>query len=197
MDHSPLAQPSNEPRGLNAVGIWLQAAAGGALTSGGLGDNAVWRLGVRWESSPRWSVSGLALLPLTGQKVVTARGTASVDVGMFGAMLGVVPLRSPTLDLELALGGGVARCSMRGVSENPSDEGRSLSVWTGVGIGELSVAWNAASWLRLRLAMAAGAAAPRVAVNFDGERVATWGRPLALGTLGVELAPLFLARGGP
>ena len=179
----------------SAKGIWLQAAAGGALGSGGLGANAVSSLGIRFEPSERWSVSGRIMLPLSAQEVVNQRGMATVDVSLFGATLGAVPIRLQSFDLELALGGAAVRAAMRGIPAGLADVGRSRTVWASALFVDVSLAWRVSSWFRLRAAGLGGVAAPRPTVGFDGELAAGWGRPLAMATLGVELEPFRAAEG--
>jgi hypothetical protein len=175
--------------------VWLQAAAGGAFNAGGLSRATTAGFGVRLQLSQRWSATGSALLPLSAATVTTDRGSAAVNVYLLGATLGVVPWRSNALDVQIALGGGAALSAMRGTPSNPTDEGRTQSLWAGVGLAEVSTAWSATPWLRLRLAALGGIAAARPTVRFNGESVASWGRPLAYATLGVEFDALAAVRG--
>ncbi len=197
MPEAPARAQRDRERSDGSRGIWLQAAAGGALSEGGLSANAVTRLGIRVEPWQRWSVSALSLLPINSQKVSTATGRATANTFLFGSMLGFAPLRSQTAEFELGVGGGAALCQMRGFPSSPLDEGRTQSIWSGVAMADTSFAWRATRWLRIRIAVLAGLAAPRPAVRFEGESVATWGRPFASGTLGVELESLRLIRGAP
>ena len=194
---APQRVPSLLNRQRAPLEIWLQVAAGSALGSGGLGGDAVSSLGARLEPSEHWSVTGLAILPLSAQKVANSQGSATVDAHVFGAMLGLTPTRLQTLEFDFGLGGGAVLTEMRGVATAAGEEGRSRSVWAGVGLVQISVAWRVSRWLRLRAATMAGEAGPRPTVLFDGEAVAAWGRPFALATLGVELAPLRSTWGSP
>ena len=92
---------------------------------------------------------------------------------------------------------GGALSTMRGYPTQPNDEGHAQSLWSAVGLAELSPAWHITSWLRLRCALTAGTAAPRPTVRFDGAPVASWGRPFAAGTLGFELQTFKAAAAAP
>jgi hypothetical protein len=175
--------------------LWLQAAAGGALGRGGLSGSALSSFGLRFEAAERWSVSGRLIWPLSAQHVANQRGAATVDVSLLGATLGVVPLRAQSVALELSLGGALVHANMHGFPATGADAGRAQSVWSGALLAEVSLAFRAASWLRVRAAGVGGAAAPRPTVRFDGEPAASWGRPFAAATVGVELAPFRATEG--
>ena len=170
-----------------ARGIWLQAAIGGSTSAGGLTNNVSSRFGLRVEPFPRWSVSGLAILPLTSQRISSERGRADVQARIFGASLGFVPLRAHRIELGLGLGAGAVWAHVEGFSASATDQGRTVSVWAACGFGELTLAWQPVPWLRLRSTALAGGAFPRPTIHFDGSPIASWGRPFALGILGVEV----------
>ena len=185
---NPLATRSEDAH-RDARGLWLQAAVAGSASAGGLTSDFSSRLGVRFEPSPRWSISGLAILPLTSQRVSSDRGRADVQVRIFGASLALVPLRVNQLEFGLGLGAGVVWANVEGFPASAMDQGRTVSVWAGSGFGELTLAWQPASWMRLRATALAGSAFPRPSIHFDGNSVANWGRPFALGSFGIEVLP--------
>jgi hypothetical protein len=127
--------------------------------------------------------------------LVTELGSVTVDAHLVTGEIGFTLIHSPVLQLELGLGGGAGLFRMSGVALVAGDEGRVRSLWTGVGFSELALAANASHWLRLRATVLVGATAPRPVIQFEGEEVASWGRPFATATLGIEFDALSAVRG--
>jgi hypothetical protein len=175
-------------------GVWLGAALGGTLGSGGLSESAIASFHLRVEAWRRGSISCVVFLPLSSQNVSGERGTATVEAYLLGATAGVVALRFQSFDLDLALGGGAVRATMHGVAAMPSDVARSQTVWAAVAFVDASLVWRASSWLNLRVSGVVGLSAPRPTVRFDHDVIASWGRPLALATVGFELEPFRAGR---
>lgn len=175
--------------------VWAGLGAGAEMSAGGLGGSTIARASVRVEPAP-WSLSAFALLPISAHSVDAAKGSARADVYVIGAELGYAFVRSDSLEIELGFGGGGALCSMEGTPDASTDVGRTQTVASGLAFGDLSTAWNAGPWFRLRIGVLAGFSVPRVGVRFDGEQVATWGRPFVAGTLGFEIEPASLVGGG-
>jgi hypothetical protein len=177
--------------------FWLQGGIGGATSAGGLAATSISHIGLRFEPSARWSASGFARLPLAAQSVSNYRGRAEVNVRLFGAELGWVVMRGRALNLELGLGASVVSATVRGSASTAADRGRSETLWGGCGFAGLGAAWRLTSWMRVRAEVLVGASAPRPIVRFDGQTVASWGRPFSMGTFGVEVTPFSAGREGP
>ncbi|HYQ01874.1 MAG TPA: hypothetical protein VER96_24545 [Polyangiaceae bacterium] len=175
-------------------GVWLGAALGGTLGSGGLSPSAIASFRLRVQAWSRGSISCVVFLPLSSQNVSGERGTATVEAYLLGATAGVVALRFQRLDWDLALGGAAMHATMAGVAAMPSDVARSQTVWAAVAFVDASLAWRASSWLSLRVNGVVGLSAPRPTVRFDHDVIASWGRPLALATLGFEIEPFRAGR---
>ena len=175
-------------------GVWLGAALGSTLGSGGLSANVIASFRMRVQAWPRGSISCVVFLPLSGENVSGERGTATVKAYLLGATAGVVALRFRSFDLDVALGGAAMRATMHGVATMPTDVARSQTVWAAVAFVDASLVWRASSWLSLRGSGVVGLSAPRPTVRFDHDVIASWGRPMALATLGFELEPFRAGR---
>jgi len=191
----PVEQPATAPAPTPATPAHdrarfsLEAGPGLVLSPGGLGPLAVVDVGMRLEFGSVWSLSVLGLIPFTHQTVEAPEGEASIATSVIGgllelewARLGFGGFRS-----GVGLGGTVTQMSGTG---GPGFQGTEDTVTALSPLARTSFHANLSSWLRLRTAVAAGAALPPVRIAFGSREVAHWGRPFVVASVALEASPL-------
>ena len=125
----------------------------------------------------------------TTSRVASAEGAATVRRTLAGAALDA-QLRLNRVTWSLGAGAALAVLSLRG--EAPG-AGYGATDASSVTVGPILRSGSSIALgptLRARIELTAGATFPRAIVSFAGREVATWGRPFALATLGVEWGAL-------
>ena len=163
----------------------LGPAVGGS--PGGVG--ATGHVAITFGYTPRrfvgLGVRGFA--PIAGRRVASAEGAARLDIGWVTAGPRLRVLRpSGVAHLGFGLSAGPTFVGMRGEAADPYVGGRDLVV---AGILELDaeLAFSVHPRLRIWLDGSLGTVLPEVGVRFAGRRVATWGLPLGVGALGLQI----------
>lgn len=123
--------------------------------------------------------------PIAGTTIDEENASADVDARILGLALGV-ELLPPASDMRafVGLGGGLAWLHANGKADPPL-EARSVDEVTGLVYANGAFTFVVGNDVTLGLGVLLGLAVPRTDIAFRGERVATWGRPLVGGTLGL------------
>jgi hypothetical protein len=190
---SPTPVHSSAPLPTQEVARFAFAAGIAVLGApGGLGAMSDVSLAARWHPFRAWSVGVFGQIPVLSASVTRApEGTAHVEPAIFGGelILDALDRRPWRLHPDLALGGGVVwlHSSGEGTATAPF-LGVSSDVWMAVvqaraGLGlSLTDAW------RIRADATVGITMPEGAVTFvdSSQIVATWGRPILMGSVALE-----------
>jgi hypothetical protein len=133
------------------------------------------------------ALNALALLPLTSGDVTSPEGRIAVRPMLIGGALDYFPLDG-RFKLSIGAGGALALVAMHG---EPSGGfvGEKDSVNTAVWLLRLGFQGDLTRWLRAGTELMFGASAPRVAIQSLHRDVATWGRPLGIAALVLEVGP--------
>jgi hypothetical protein len=179
---SPPARESSglhlEPERASAERRWVAAASAATpIGPGGPGLDAL--LHARWLLTPRLGF-GLALdVPLVKSTVSSGANSADVSAGLLGAELAAAFFDSRALRLTAIGGIALAWIRTEGNATAPYT-GHSDDAWAALPLLGAELAPRLAERFHACLAARAGVAFPRPDVEFAGERVAIWGRPLVL-----------------
>ena len=158
---------------------------GAGYSAGGIGTTGHVGLSLTGMLSPRLGLALDGSMTPGRAKVQSSEGQASIGIFLVGASFRFVPVaRGP---VRLLLGGGAWACVMtmsgEAVAPYVSTRATSTSVLPHLDVGTLL---SLTQRLSLGASLSAAISAPALAVRFDERQVATWGRPLWLGSLLVE-----------
>ncbi len=168
----------------------LRVAVGfGAMGSpGGVGPAGVLDLGVAWMPSEHAGGTLFAVIPLSRPEVTGAPGSADLAAGLGGVgarfLLTTRASRwAPTIDAGLAVVG----LASKGVA-NPGFSSGSAFAVTAAPFLRAGVAFAPVPALRLRADLLGAVVVQDVEVKLASRQAATWGRPVALLSAGVDFA---------
>ncbi len=143
--------------------------------------------GFRLMWSAHWGAHAIGVAPLTSSRVTGAEGAAQITFGLLGSGVAWQPLGESWWTPYV--GGGLAGALLhsRGVPA-PGFTGYSHYI-----LVACPYLWGGARFFqngpwRIRVSLLAGASVPRPVVVFEDRGAAAWGRPLLIGTLGVDFA---------
>jgi hypothetical protein len=164
----------------------FELGLGAASGSGGF-DPSMHAVGqLQWLASTHWSAQVLGVAPITTSKVTESEGSAHVTFGLLGAGATWQPFAPNAWTPYLGAGVAGALLYTRG-SPSPGFIGHSQVDITAAPYMRAGSSFALdASW-RLTTDVLAAVAAPEPVVYFDSRRASAWGRPLVLGTVGVEV----------
>jgi hypothetical protein len=170
--------------------LWLELAPAVVLSPGGLGPQLGGLVSARAQLSAQVSIAGLAVVPLWRAELEADEGRARVATWLLGA---AIDAHARLRAWELSGGAGIASAltPMSGSAAAPFEGVDQLETSAAPFLrGSLQLELGGS--LRACLRALIGFALPEVAVSFEERDVASWGRPFALLSLGVELplAPL-------
>jgi len=175
-----VAPPARNPRFRADLGPVLVGSPGGVGPRGGL------RLGLSWSIVPALSIRATGLLSLPGADLASGVASSTFDFGFVrGWWIWHFVDRGP-LRAAASLGGGLAMFTSEGAS--PVHVIRRDTTTTGVIGAGLEAALVPTKFLRVRFGVGVGVLLPEVVVQFDDDPVATFGRPLVEGSVGLVLA---------
>jgi hypothetical protein len=169
--------------------LWLSARGGVISASKQLAPTASVSGAVRFVHESWLGVDLSAWWSPVAARVTGYEGYADVRAGLV-ALGGEV--RDRRGSWTLAAGGGAALVwlSIKGYSVTASYRGQSAAALTGMPYGRVAAELTLVRRLHLRAEGMLGLTVQRAHVLFDQTSVATWGRPLLAGTLGLEWAAL-------
>jgi hypothetical protein len=168
--------------------LWATGALGASASAGGLGGDLAARVGLRLDATPRFGGSVAVLLPLLPQTVSDTGAHAEVNTYLVSALLHYRLAGDGEWGADLGAGAGVIIARMQGFAESPVYTGRSETLVAGAPLVDASLSWRPISMLRVRAEVLTGVALPRLAVTFDNQDVAVWGRPFVVALFGAEIA---------
>jgi len=166
----------------------LSVGGGAGFSSGGLGPTGHLGLAVTWAATTRLQLAVDGLLTPERARLHGPEGDTSVGLYLAGASLGFW-LTDPTAPVRLRSGAGAwaSIMTMTGEAVAPYVNKRALIV-TVVPHLDLGLRVSLTNRLGLVMGLCGGVSAPSVSIQFAGREVATWGRPLLLGSLSLEAA---------
>ena len=162
-------------------------ALGGAVAESPGGSTASWHVlaAFRWRTRTDLLVDALALLPATQAEFREREGSARLGFGCLGAGVGWRPIRARWWSPDLGAGLAGMVVQVRGIP------GPGLSGHTDTSLAAspyLRTGFGVAFWktLALRADLLALWAMPRTVILFGDRQVGSWGRPVVLGSAGLE-----------
>ncbi len=163
----------------------LALGPGIAVSPGGLGPLAVVELGVRVRLTRDAAVSLLGVVPLTRQSFSSDEGEADVASYVAGGAFELEWARWSFGSIRSGAGAGVSITHMSGRAAS-GFEGGDDTVAALAPLALSSFQLGLSSSFDLRTAVVVGATLPEVQMAFGAREVASWGRPFAIATLGLE-----------
>jgi hypothetical protein len=140
-----------------------------------------------WMPSTRLGVEAFALIPITGADWSETEGSARFTFGMIGIGVRYRPIAVGIWSVDAGAGLGGALVHGRGTASDAtfsSSERDTIAAMPFLRLGS-RVAMSASLWLRADVA--AAIALPRLEYTIADTASASWGAPLILGSIGVEL----------
>ena len=177
-------QPLPPRRGTFGLELGLGAASG----MGGFGASMHAMGQVEWMAGPHWGVHALGVAPLMSSRLSASEGSAQVTFGILGSGLTWQPILSSSVTPHLGIGLSGILLYTRGVPSNGFVGYSQVNLTAAPYLRAGSSFALAASW-RLSADLLAAAAFPEPAVYFADRKASSWGRPLLLGTVGIEVLP--------
>ena len=175
-----VSRVARNPRFRVGLGPVLVGSPGGVGPRGGL------RLGLSWTVVPSLSIRATGLVTFPGPELSSGVASSTFDLGIVrGWWVWHFVDRGPVRGAA-SLGGGVAMFASEGASSVHVT--RRDTTTTGVIGAGLEAAVVPAEFLRVRFGVAVGVLVPEVVVQFDSDPVASFGRPLVEGSVGIVLA---------
>lgn len=182
----PAASNAEKPREAGARSVWLELAPAAAVSQGGLGPTLQGFAGVRLELLPAWSASAFGLVPLASQTVEGEEGSAEVSLAFAGGALDVAWLRAARWEIGSGAGLGATFITMNG-KPRPGFVGSRETITAATPFVRACVRAKLGAGWSLSGGLLGGATFPAVSIHFETREVATWGRPFAVATLGLEV----------
>jgi len=164
------------------------ASLGAAFASGGAG-----RFGGSWEGlasgywlwAPRWGVEVMAAAPLTSARRVDTAGSATLAFGLVAGGVRARVLAARWCVLDASAGVGAAGVRTEGFP-NAGFSGTHATTWVLAPYTRVEYAVAIAPPLWLLTNVAGALAIPRPSFTFAGDAT-TWGTPLLLASIGIEV----------
>jgi hypothetical protein len=173
-----------ERTGTSRIGASIAAAVAGSPGSA----TATWQglATAHWLFAARWGIEATGVLPLSSAHWTGDEGSAQLAFGLVAAGLRAELFSAPRYVADVGIGCGAAFVHLHG-SPNPGFTGGTSNETVATPYARLGFAVAVAPWLRARADITAFVAVPRLAVTFAGRDVGTWGQPLAIASIGVEV----------
>jgi hypothetical protein len=165
----------------------LSATLGPALAWGGgqFGGSLEGLGSVYWLWAPRWGAEVLGIFPLTDAQRVVSAGSGTLAFGLVAGGIRARALTAGWCDLDLSLGIGAAIIRTHGFP-NAGFSGSDATTWVATPYTRIGYAVSIAPHFWLLADVVGSFAIPRPTFTFAGE-AASWGTPLLLASLGVEV----------
>jgi hypothetical protein len=168
--------------GPNRVAVGLGPAVLGSGGGGGASFHAL--VSGEWLALDHVAAHAFALVPISAASVSDNEGGARLRTFAFGAGARVYPT-DPLARWRPHVGAGIGLGWLQiDGSANPPYVSLSTDKLTFLGYGTAGLSYAVSANIAISAEALVGAAAPEVAVRFAAREVATWGRPIALGSLG-------------
>ncbi len=163
------------------------AAAGLAFASGTGPFGGSWEVltSLHWKWTRTWGVELLGVLPLTHADRAESDGSATLTFGLVAAGVRAQWNAASWCLVDAGLGAGAAAIQTRGFP-NGGFSGATRTTWVGAPYARIGYAVAITRPFRIRADLAAAVAVPRPTFTFaPGE--GSWGEPLLLASIGLEL----------
>jgi hypothetical protein len=181
LERSAPAAPSRGPPSLDvSLGPAVAASAGTSAVS--------WQalVSLRWLLQPRWGIEVVGLAPMGSATWKENEGTARLMFGLVAAGVHFRPLAMRWCTLDLGGGMGAAVVHTEG-SPNSGFLGRKQDTLVATPLVRMGYAVSVAWSLWLRADVVGAVAIPRPVFAFADRTAGSWGQPLLLGSLGIEI----------
>jgi hypothetical protein len=181
-----VAAPPSPPPQPELAGVALAVAPAATLSPGGLGTSWHLAVGARWQGWRRGGLEALALVPVLPARVAHEGGAAIVSLGLLGVgAFAATGGREARWSAQAALGAALLLTRATGDTTEVY-EGSTETAASGGPYLRAGASLRATEWFRARVDAVSGVMFPRPVVEFDGTRVAAWGRPWLAVLLGGE-----------
>lgn len=188
--HGDLAAPPAARELVVAGGDRFSArvAAAAGVSPGGLGPSWQLAIGVTRSLAPRLRIGFEGLLSITSASISGPEGRADVRLWFAGPLIELSLTRPSTARADARVAAGVwgVLMQMSGVASAPY-AGATETVDTVAPHLDVTLGWRFTRRLTVGARLSGAAATPAVTVRFPGRDAATWGRPLGLGALFVDV----------
>ncbi len=165
----------------------LGVGGGGADSSGGLGATGLVGMSLTWAAASPFSVSLDGALTPARTRLRGSEGDASVGLYLAGVSVGFSAAPNAPVRFRSGAGAWLAVMNIAGqaAASYVNTQAGFVSVVPHLDLG---ARFSLTPRLGLGLGLSGGVSAPGVSIRFAGREVATWGRPLWLGSLVLESA---------
>ena len=184
--------PVNTPEPLAEPLLWADLGVAYVHQPGALTNYESLRIGIVVSPFPRWSLSAFGVLPLQETQVSSEVGSASMDATLF-ALAADGHLSEAWFRGSLGAGAALAMLDVQGRADYPF-QGQRERLFSSLPFVRAGVAAALAQRLMLSAEVLAGLSIPGTIIRLDREETASWGRPLVMGTLSLQLGVLSQAR---
>ena len=168
-------------RGKIGLRVGLEALGG----PGGTGVKGAVNLALRWNIVPYLSLEIEGFASFAGQNIEKEEGQSSLGISIIRGWLLWELLHTGRIKLCAGIAGGVLIAWSEGSgAEEPAAQ--TDSTYAGYVGGTLQIAVMLSKHIWLRLGFTPGVSIPEVSIRFFGSEVATFGRPVLEGFLGLE-----------
>jgi hypothetical protein len=172
-----VAAPAPPPPPPAPAGIALAVAPAATVSPGGLGTSWHVALGARWQRWRGGGLEALALVPMLPARIAHQGGAAIVSLGLLGVgAFAATGGRDARWSAQAALGAALLLTRATGDTTDVY-EGSTETAASGGPYARAGASLRATEWFRARVDAVSGVMFPRPVVEFDGTRVASWGRP--------------------
>jgi hypothetical protein len=179
----PATPPATGQRNQDRYG--LELGLGPALGTGSF-DPSWHALGAfRWMWSGSWGAHAIGVAPLTASRVNGGEGHASIRFGLLGAGLTWQPLEESWWTPYVGVGLAGALLHSQG-APTAGLTGYSHDTLVACPYLQAGARFLRAGPWRIHVSFLAGLSAPRPVVIFVDRTAGTWGRPLLMGSLGID-----------
>jgi hypothetical protein len=176
--------PTVEPRGPPSLDVSLGPALAGSGGISGVSWQAL--LSLHWLLRPRWGIEAVGIAPLGRATWKESEGSASLIFGLVAAGVHWRPLAMHWCTLDLGGGIGAALIHTEG-SPNAGFFGRNHDTPVATPLVNIGYAVSVVRSLWLRADVVGAVAIPRPVFAFADRIAGSWGQPLVLGSLGIEI----------
>jgi hypothetical protein len=185
--HSSSSQEEREIEVAPATArLALEVAPATAFSAGGLKPSLDGWLALRLRLTRVWSIAGFGLAPFWSERLVGPEGSARISLSMFGGVTDLHLIRS-RWELRVGAGVGGVLSLMKGAAAT-GFIGADQTVTAVAPFGHVALTYALGTGgFRLCLGTVVGATFPELSVRFAMREAARWGRPFALGSLGIEI----------
>jgi hypothetical protein len=158
-------------------------------SAGGVPLGALLDARLRWMPLGRFGLSASALIPTTAGTIKTTSAAAELRQGLAGGGVRVeLGSRTSRWSPSLEVGLSAAWLATQGTAASSGLTVLGRTVVSAAPYARAGLAFSLAPWIAVRADVLAAATIQRLRVDFASTEVASWGRPILGGSLGLELS---------